>query len=87
MVRNLDHRIETVLPIYDNSIKEVILDLIRIQLTDNVKARLIHHSLNNTYKSGIDDLAIRSQTETYYYMKRMNEKIPQEDVLEDAEEA
>lgn len=79
MVRNLDHRIETVLPIYDENIRGIILDLIRIQLADNVKARMIHYKLNNTYKSDSDDLAIRSQTETYYYMKRMNEKVAEEE--------
>ncbi|GLR16323.1 polyphosphate kinase 1 [Portibacter lacus] len=73
MVRNLDHRIETVVPIYDEKIRETLLDLVRIQLSDNVKARLIHYEKNNNYKSDNDDLAIRSQTETYYYMKRLNE--------------
>ncbi|WP_235298957.1 polyphosphate kinase 1 [Portibacter marinus] len=83
MVRNLDHRIETVLPIYDEDIRQVLLDLIRIQLSDNVKARLIHHEKNNEYKSDKDDLAIRSQTETYYYMKRLNEIFQQEEVEEE----
>lgn len=74
MVRNLNYRIETILPIYDQDIRKILLDLIRIQLNDNVKARLIHHKKNNSYRTNIDDLAIRSQTETYYYMKRLNEQ-------------
>jgi len=78
MVRNLDHRIETILPIYDEEIREVILDLVRIQMTDNVKARYIHHKRNNDYRSDNDDLAIRSQTESYYYMKRLTESYHEE---------
>lgn len=74
MVRNLNYRIETVVPVYDDKIREILLDLIRIQLNDNVKARLIHFEENNSYKSSVNDLAIRSQTETYYYMKRLNEQ-------------
>ncbi len=74
MVRNLNYRIETILPIYDKEIRHTVLELIRIQLNDNVKARLIHPQKNNSYKANADDIAIRSQTETYYFMKRLNEK-------------
>ena len=79
MVRNLNHRIETIVPVYDEKIRETILDLIRIQLNDNVKARLIGGKVNNTYKTNIDELAIRSQTETYYYMKRLSENLIEEE--------
>ncbi len=86
MTRNLDYRIETVVPIYDSVCRDVILDLIRIQLNDNVKARKIHYKENNTYRTNINDLAIRSQTETYYYMKRLKEKYsdPNEEDLIDS---
>ena len=76
MVRNLDYRIETIMPIYDKDIMSAIFDLLRIQLNDNVKARVIHYKKNNEYKNNINDLAIRSQTESYYYMKRLSEKNP-----------
>ena len=67
------------MPVYDEKIRETILDLIRIQLNDNVKARLIGGKVNNTYKTNIDELAIRSQTETYYYMKRLSENLIEEE--------
>ena len=75
MTRNLSHRIETAIPIYNASIKKTIHDLLQIQLNDNVKARLIRHKLNNQYKRDGSDLAIRSQTETYYYFKRLQDEL------------
>ncbi len=70
MVRNLSYRIETTFPIYDENIRQQILDYIDIQLQDNVKARIIDSEGRNKYKSTINDLAIRSQEEMYYYLKR-----------------
>lgn len=75
MVRNLHHRVETVFPILDPTIKEVVLDMINIQLLDNVKARRIGFKNNNTYIKGTSDIAIRSQTESYYYIKRLNDRL------------
>jgi polyphosphate kinase len=70
MVRNLNYRVETAFPIFDPSIKKEIRDYINIQLTDNVKARVLDQALTNTYRKNESDLAIRSQIETYYYIKR-----------------
>jgi polyphosphate kinase len=70
MVRNLSHRIEVIFPVYSKELKQEILDVLKIQLADNVKSRLVHHTLTNTYHKDDSDLAIRSQTETYYYYKR-----------------
>lgn len=73
MVRNLHRRIETMFPILDPDIQNTIKDLINIQLYDNVKARYIHFSKNNEYRTETTDLAVRSQVETYYYMKRFTD--------------
>ncbi len=73
MVRNLTYRVETAFPIYDPAIKQEIKDYLNIQLSDNVKARLLDHDLSNTYRKDGSDLAIRSQMETYYYVKRKME--------------
>lgn len=70
MVRNLNYRVETAFPIFDPQIKKEIRDYINIQLTDNVKARVLDQNLTNTYRKNESDLAIRSQIETYYYIKR-----------------
>lgn len=73
MVRNLSHRVETTFPIYDDNLKADIKDYIQIQLNDNVKARILDKELSNTYRKDSSDLAIRSQVETYYYIKRKME--------------
>ena len=70
MVRNLHHRVETVFPIFDKTIKQYILDIINIQLKDNVKARLLNFKKVNTYKTN-DQKPFRSQIETYNYIKNL----------------
>jgi polyphosphate kinase len=73
MVRNLSYRVETAFPIYDENIRNQIKDFITIQLADNVKARIIDAESTNEYNKDGSDLAIRSQLETYYYIKRQVE--------------
>ena len=58
----------------DETIKETVKDLLHIQLNDNVKARIIDVKKNNSYVRDTTDLAIRSQVETYYYLKRKLEQ-------------
>jgi polyphosphate kinase len=70
MVRNLEHRVETAFPIFDPEKKEEIKDYLQIQLSDNVKARILDGHQTNPYQQGSNDLPIRAQVETYYYIKR-----------------
>src|SRR5690606_4410527 len=74
MERNLHYRVETLVPIYDPAIKTMVIDLMNIQLNDNIKARSISHTQNNEYIGSSSDLAVRSQVESYYYIKRMTER-------------
>ena len=41
MVRNIDHRVEVACPIYDQTLKTRIIDIIHLQLSDNTKARIL----------------------------------------------
>ncbi|MDP4268214.1 MAG: polyphosphate kinase 1 [Bacteroidota bacterium] len=75
MNRNFDYRIEAACPIYDNDIKQEIMDLINIHLNDNVKARIISKDNNNTYKQTDQKKKIRSQDEIYNYLKTKNLKL------------
>lgn len=75
MVRNLSYRVETAFPIYQEDLKQEIVDYLNIQLSDNVKSRVIDREFSNTYNRNQADLAIRSQIETYYYVKRKMERI------------
>ncbi len=72
MTRNLDHRIEVATPIFSESLKKEIIDIINIQLKDNVKARVIDANQENTYvkrKKGAPK--IRSQYEIYKYLSKL----------------
>jgi len=68
MVRNLDHRLETAIPILDPIIRNEIKDIIQIQLSDNVKARLLEKELSNNYVPIGNRKKVRSQIETYHYL-------------------
>ncbi|MFZ1703140.1 MAG: polyphosphate kinase 1 [Saprospiraceae bacterium] len=73
MVRNLHFRVETLFPIYDPDIAKRIITCLNIQLNDNVKARIVDNKQSNQYKKNISDIAVRSQVETYFYIKRIEE--------------
>jgi polyphosphate kinase len=70
MQRNLSRRIETAFPILDTPIKEEIIDILRIQLQDNVKACLIDEKLTNVFKWDDNPVKTRSQVAIYNYLKQ-----------------
>jgi len=75
MLRNLSHRIETAIPIYNEDLRREIINYLTIQLNDNVKARIIDIHFLNEYRKTESDLSIRSQLEAYYYARRNTEKL------------
>jgi len=68
MVRNIDHRVEATCPILDEDIKRVLKNILRIQLSDNVKARILDNDLSNRYVREKNQKRIRSQVEIYNYL-------------------
>lgn len=68
MVRNIDHRIEAACPILDKEIQQELKDILDIQLSDNVKARILDNELSNEYVNSEHARKIRSQIETYNYL-------------------
>jgi polyphosphate kinase len=70
MVRNLDHRVEATCPIFDKDIRQELKDILQIQLSDNIKARILDNSLSNQYVNPRNKRKIRSQVETYNYLYR-----------------
>lgn len=70
MVRNLDHRIEAACPIFDKAIQQELKQILQIQLSDNIKARLLDNELSNQYINPRNTKKIRSQVETYNYLWR-----------------
>ena len=74
MVRNLDRRIEVTCPVYDPEIKRELKKMLRIQLQDNVKARILDDVQNNKYVHN-NDKRVRAQDSYYYYLKRRKSQI------------
>lgn len=70
MTRNLSHRIEVVTPILDKDHFKTIRDIIDIELSDNVKARIIDAKQKNEYVRN-DKEKVRSQYATYEYFKKL----------------
>ena len=68
MTRNIDNRVEVSCPIYDEDIKQELLDIFDICWNDNTKARLLNLEQNNGYKRN-DAPRIRAQFDTYNYYK------------------
>lgn len=68
MTRNLDYRIEAAAKITQKNLKKEIKDQLEIQLSDNVKARILDKKLSNNYVKG-SEVRIRSQIATYHYLK------------------
>lgn len=73
MVRNLSYRIETAFPIYDPDHKQELKDFMDLQFRDNVKSRILDFNHSNIYRENTDDIAVRAQSETYFYLKRKAE--------------
>ncbi|MFN8243118.1 MAG: polyphosphate kinase 1 [Ferruginibacter sp.] len=70
MVRNIDHRVEAASPIFDKQIQQELKDILRIQLRDNIKARILDNELNNQYVNPRNTRKVRSQVEIYNYLAR-----------------
>jgi polyphosphate kinase len=70
MVRNIDHRIEAACPIFDKQLKQELIDITNIQLSDNTKARILDNDLSNEYINSTSTKKIRSQVETFNYLNK-----------------
>ncbi len=70
MTRNLHYRIETAFPIYDPDLCQKVIDIFEIQWNDNVKARIIDGNQSNKFKQISGEKPMRSQYETYFFLKR-----------------
>lgn len=70
MVRNLDHRIEAAVELTNRRLKKELRSIIDIQLSDNVKARILDNPLSNNYVAHSEgEKRIRSQIEIYNFLK------------------
>jgi polyphosphate kinase len=74
MTRNLDGRVEVTCPIYDEEIKNELIDNFDLGWKGNVKARYHSEKLDNVYKIRTEgEPVFRAQLEIYnYYQKKLN---------------
>ncbi|NRA91487.1 MAG: polyphosphate kinase 1 [Psychroserpens sp.] len=68
MTRNIENRVEVTCPIYQEDIKEELLNIFDICWNDNVKARRIDKTQSNTYRKN-DKPKVRAQFALYDYFK------------------
>jgi len=68
MPRNLDQRVEVTCPIYDPSIQKELADFIRIQWSDNVKARKLDRDSTNAKRTPSNGESVRAQYAMYDHL-------------------
>lgn len=76
MTRNLDGRVEVTCPIYDEEIKQHLIDNFSVGWKGNVKARYHSEKLDNKYRvRNENEPVFRAQLETYnYYNNSLNDE-------------
>ncbi len=71
MTRNIENRVEVTCPIYDEDIKQELMDIFEICWNDNVKARILDGTQSNAYRRN-DMPRVHSQFDTYdYFLKKL----------------
>ncbi|MFT5922996.1 MAG: polyphosphate kinase, partial [Flavobacteriales bacterium] len=77
MTRNLDHRIEVSVPIYDARLQSELTEYLNMQFKDNAKARIIDKKQKNEYvTAGRSKESYNSQEEVYaYFADKVKNKV------------
>jgi polyphosphate kinase len=65
MTRNLDHRVEVGVPIYDQHLKQLVINILELQFKDCCKARVIDVEQQNKYVARGNRKKVRSQIAIY----------------------
>ncbi|MBI9102576.1 MAG: polyphosphate kinase 1 [Spirochaetales bacterium] len=80
MVRNLDNRIEVLVPLYDKSIRKEIEHFLNVHMTDTCSSFSIHSSsfnqplmMEGDYREGVK-CKVRAQQDLYNFYRRLAEK-------------
>ncbi|GDY24240.1 MULTISPECIES: polyphosphate kinase 1 [unclassified Agarivorans] len=74
MTRNIEERVEVGVPIYDEELKQRVIDLLELQFADTTKARVLDGKQQNLYVSRGNRRKIRSQIWTHDYLKAIESK-------------
>jgi polyphosphate kinase len=69
MKSNLKRRIDVIVPIHSEKLKAEIIETLKIQLSDNTKARILGRNIHEWTVPNKNEIKIRSQIEIYHYLK------------------
>jgi polyphosphate kinase len=71
MERNIRRRIETTIPIYHKKLRKEIIEILKIQLKDNTKAKFLDHNINNIDKKrSTSGISYCAQIDTYLFLEK-----------------
>lgn len=73
MERNLSRRFEVGFPIYQEDLRNEVLEIFRLQWHDNTKARIINKIQNNTYRKSVAKERGRAQIDIYQYLSEKSD--------------
>ena len=73
MTRNLNERVEVTTPIYDEKLKQQMLEVLDIQFRDNYKARVVDPEQKNEYVSAGNRRKVRSQEAVYEFTEKLEQ--------------
>ncbi|QSX31825.1 polyphosphate kinase 1 [Shewanella cyperi] len=85
MSRNIDSRIEVSTPVYDDRLKQMVMDLLSLQFSDNTKARIINKEQSNPYRPRGNRRKVRSQLAIHQYLSQFERQQQTRLLAEDAE--
>ena len=71
MSRNFDHRSEVAVPVFDRKIQKVIQSFLDLQLSDNVKARVLDVHQRNRYVKAVTKSPKRCQVDFHRVLKTL----------------
>ncbi len=69
MTRNLDHRSEVAVPIYDSAIQKQLKNIMDTLWADNTKARMLGSTQNNEYRKTDEKVKVRAQEKMVQVLK------------------
>lgn len=73
MERNLDWRVEVAFPVYDLRLQQLVVDMMALQVSDDIKARVLDEKQSNQY-AGDGSGTRRAQYDTYAYFQELMER-------------
>ncbi len=73
MPRNLNRRVEVACPVYDDTIRKELREMLNIQLCDNTKARILDPMLRNDYNTGNETDTFKAQEDFYNFIKKQHQ--------------